>query len=82
MASENFYKKQGRKKLIPHTYIIRGNRKGKVGPGESTWDEYYNAIYRMIKNPVVPRAWVDPMREHLEQVTIMVENWDWATCLA
>ena len=35
----------------------------------------------MIKDPLVPRAWFNPMPEHLNQITNMAADWDLTTCL-
>lgn len=66
---------------MPHTFVIRGDRKGKVSLGESTCMEYFCALYRMCKDSSVPHIWVGHIREHQEQLAIMHLEWDWETSL-
>lgn len=66
---------------MPNTFVIRGDRKGKVGLGESTCMEYFSALFRMCKDSSVPESWIEPLREHQEQLSTMALDWDWDTCL-
>ena len=62
-----------KEQLIPHTYVIRVDSKGRVGLGESAWHSsmYDDKGYRCA------RSWVEPIREHMEQISIMAGDWDW-----
>ena len=42
--------------------------------------EYIAAMYKMIKAEEVPRAWTEPMHEHLHNLAVMACEWEWSTC--
>ena len=46
-AGSAFGRKRGKNNLLPHRYVIRGDKREKVGAGEATWPEYIAAICRM-----------------------------------
>ena len=73
-------RKRGKAIFTPHKYVIRGDKMEKVGLGDATFPEYVAALCRMDKDPAVPQAWKEPMRDHLHQMATMASSWEWETC--
>ena len=80
-AGASFGGKKGKKNILPHNFVIRDDKKCKVGVGESKWAEYFSALFRMCSHRDVPSDWVPHIRLHQEQLAIMAVDWEWETCL-
>ena len=73
-------RKQGKSTLMPNLYVIRGDKREKVGMGEATLPEYVSALCRMAKAKEVPTTWRQHLIEHVHQLSTMAQAWEWETC--
>ena len=64
-------RKRGKVILIPHLYIIRGDKHEKVGMEEATLPEFLAALCRMTKAQEVPTSWRPHLMEHIHQLCTM-----------
>ena len=72
--------KKGNAILAPHRYIYRNNRAGRVAFDQASMPEYFSGLCRMAKDPAMPTSWLEPLQDHLLQLTVMACKYDWHTC--
>ena len=64
-------KKQGKTAILPHLFVVCGDKREKVGVGKATWNEHVAALCRMTKVVEVPGSWRVHIIEHIHQLATM-----------
>ena len=68
-------KKKGKSALLPHPFVVRGDKREKVTVGEATLHEYIATLCQMTKVVEVPSSWKELIWEHVHQLTTMASDW-------
>ena len=68
------------KNFLPHKFVLRGDSCLKIGQGDSTMPEHFDAIFRMRNDDDCPVDWSEHLINHLAELSEMATLWDWPTC--